>query len=116
MPVVAATWGIEATDPRNGASKAKTPPSSATSQYPPVDESAAMSITGALRVLPPIEPWKAASPKADTPPSAATSQYPPPSLVDVMATTGALSGWPPMDPKYPALPKAKAPPSPATSQ
>ena len=42
----------------------KTPPSDATSQYPPPSDMAAMPTMGALSALPPID-WKAASPKED---------------------------------------------------
>ena len=43
-------------EPRYGASKPNTPPSEATSQYPPVVGSAAMPTIGALRWVPAMEP------------------------------------------------------------
>ena len=64
----------EPAEPRNGASKLKTPPSEATSQYPPVRLSAAMATMGRLRCTLPSDPRKEASPNANTPPSEETSQ------------------------------------------
>lgn len=49
-----------------------------------------MPTMGALSGLPPIEPWKAASPKEKTPPSDATSQYPLPSEDAAAPTNGTL--------------------------
>ena len=66
--------------------------------------------------LPPIDPWKAASPKLKMPPSEATSQYPSPLGVAAMPTIGLLSGLPPIEPWKAASPKLKMPPSEATSQ
>jgi hypothetical protein len=71
--------------------KANTPPSAATSQYPDPPGATAMPSTGALRCLPPIEPWKTAEPKAKMPPSAATNQYPLPSWVGLIPNTAAFS-------------------------
>jgi len=102
-------------DPAKGASKANTPPSAATSQYPPVAVSRAIPTTGRVRGVAPMEPEKRASPKANTPPSAATSQYPASSAVAAMPTTGACSTRPPVDPAKGAS-KANTPPSDATSQ
>ena len=90
MPTIGAFSGWPPSEPANGASNANTPPSAATSQYPPVAGSAAMATMGWSSAMPPVEPRKAASPKAKTPPSAATSQYPPPSAVVAMPTTGRL--------------------------
>ncbi len=62
-------------EPRKTASpKAKTPPSLATSQYPPPSDVAAMPTIGAFRWMPPVEPSKGAFPKAKMPPSEATAQ------------------------------------------
>ena len=62
-------------DPSNGAPpKAKTPPSSATNQYPEPSGSAAIPLTGSFRGRPAIDPSNVASPKLNTPPSAPTSQ------------------------------------------
>jgi hypothetical protein len=66
--------------------------------------------------VPPIEPWKAASPKAKMPPSAAMVQYPPPSGVGARPTTGWLRTRLPVEPWNVASPKEKMPPSLATSQ
>ena len=60
-------------EPRYGASKPNTPPSEATSQYPPVVGSAAMPTIGALRWVPAMEPRYGAS-KPNTPPSEATRE------------------------------------------
>ena len=46
-------------DPKNGASKAKTPPSDATVQYPPVAGSAAMPTMGLLSLTPAHRPVEA---------------------------------------------------------
>ena len=51
---------------------------------------AAMPTMGSLSALPPIDPWKTASPKEKIPPSAATSQYPPPSAVAGHAHDGRV--------------------------
>ena len=48
--------GLPPIEPKNGALKAKTPPSDATSQYPPVAPSAAMPTTGLLSFRPPVDP------------------------------------------------------------
>ena len=82
-------------EPRNGASKANTPPSDATVQYPPVAGSAAIPTIGRLRCVPPIEPKKGALPKEKIPPSEATVQYPAPvapsaSVTGAMPTMGAF--------------------------
>jgi hypothetical protein len=62
-------------EPRNGAEpKAKTPPSSATSQYPPPLGTAAMPTTGWAGFLSAREPKKGALPKLCTPPSSEASQ------------------------------------------
>ncbi len=60
--------------------------------------SAAMPTIGWFSGVPPIDPWKSASPKAKMPPSAATSQYPPPPGVAAMPTIGWFSGVPPIEP------------------
>jgi hypothetical protein len=57
-----------------------------------------MPTTGELRVIPPVEPSKRASPKVNTPPSEAVNQYPLPSAVAAMPTMGWLRWRPPMDP------------------
>ena len=50
-------------DPSKGAlPKVKTPPSAATSQYPPADGAAAMPSTGWLRRMAPVEPQNGAPP------------------------------------------------------
>ena len=61
-------------DPKNGASKANTPPSEATVQYPPVAGSAAMPTMGLFSLTAPIDPSNRAEPKVNTPPSEATVQ------------------------------------------
>ena len=74
MPTMGAVRAIPPVEPKNLASpKQNTPPSAATSQYPPPSGVAAMPTIGAVRAIPPAEPKKAA-PKLNTPPSAATSQ------------------------------------------
>ena len=75
-----------------------------------------MPTIGLFSRVPPMEPWKAASPKLKMPPSEATSQYPSPSLVAAMPTMGLFKGVPPMEPWKAASPKLKMPPSEATSQ
>ena len=57
-----------------------------------------MPTIGLFSGLPPIDPWKAASPKLKMPPSDATSQYPSPSWVAAMPTIGLFSGLPPIEP------------------
>ncbi len=54
--------------------KAKTPPSAATSRYPPPVRVGAIPTTGWFSRMSPVDPWNGASPKANTPPSAATNQ------------------------------------------
>ena len=75
MPTMGRLRGLPPIEPSNGASpKENTPPSEATSQYPPPSAVVAMPTMGRLRGLPPIDPWNGASPKENTPPSEATSQ------------------------------------------
>jgi hypothetical protein len=52
----------------------KTPPSVATSQYPPPDGDGAMATIGSFNRIDPAEPKNPASPNVNTPPSRATSQ------------------------------------------
>src|SRR5262249_43299641 len=61
--------------PSNGALKANTPPSAATSQYPAPLGSAAIPTHGAISRKLPADHRKGA-PKLKIPPSAASSQYP----------------------------------------
>ncbi len=77
---------------------------------------AVAAVTGWFRRMPPVEPWKVASPKAKTPPSLAISQYPAPVGVAAAATMGWLRRMPPVLPWKVASPKAKTPPSLAMSQ
>jgi hypothetical protein len=48
--------------------------------------------------MPPVEPWKDASPNEKIPPSLPSSQYPSPLGVGVMPMMGLLSGCPDMSP------------------
>ena len=87
-----------AADPSDGASKANTPPSAATIQYPDPDGAAAIPTIGWFNRMLPVEPWNEASPKEKMPPSRATSQYPRPDGVDAIPTIGWLSLMLPVDP------------------
>src|SRR5436305_1940370 len=92
-------------EPRKGASKAKIPPSEATSQYPAPSPSGTRERTGALSRFPPIDPAKRASPKEYTAPSDPSSQYP--------ERPATAPGWPPPSPE-PAPPSGSPPePGPA---
>ena len=108
-------------DPKNGASKANTPPSDATVQYPPVAGSAAMPTMGLLSLRRPWTRGTAALPKVKIPPSEATVQYPVPSAPVRVggggdADHGLRQRAPPMDPSKGRPPKVKTPPSEATVQ
>ncbi len=96
--------------------KVNTPPSEATSQYPPPSAAAAIPTTGLLSGLPPMEPKNPALPKLKTPPSEATSQYAWPASVAALPTIGLLSVRLPSDPWNGAPPNPKTPPSDAASQ
>src|SRR5256885_11256957 len=63
MPVIGLLRCRPPRDPRKSASKAKMPPSEATSQYPTPSGSGTTDCTGAFSLRPPIEPRNAASPK-----------------------------------------------------
>src|SRR5581483_371096 len=103
-------------EPKNPASpKAKTPPSAATSQYPPPDGAAAIPTIGWLRRVPPIEPKNPASPKAKTPPSAPADQYPRPVAVEAMATMRPLLPTV-TPPRFGASPKRSTVPVPVDTQ
>ena len=62
-------------EPYQGASpNAKTPPSDATSQYPPPFGTPAIPTIARFSRCPAVEPMKGAPPKLKTPPSEPTSQ------------------------------------------
>ena len=77
----------------------QTPPSEATSQYPPPSGGGIHADDGLIQLLAAHGAEEAGIPQGEqTPPSEATSQYPPPSGVAVIPTMGSFSGFPPMEP------------------